>query len=105
MRFIAFFIFLFSYSQITVAQTANNNISDSSITITSILVSGNKHTKTNIVLRELMFKEGDVISISKFQEAVDISKSQIFNTTLFSDIKIQATPAPNQKNGVIVLII
>ena len=41
------------------AQNVVSSIKDSTVIISNIIVSGNKHTKTNIILREIFFKEGD----------------------------------------------
>jgi outer membrane protein assembly factor BamA len=77
---------------------------DSMVVIDNIFVSGNKKTKTYIILREMFFKQGDTIATSQFAEKLEQSKQFIFNTTLFVDVNIQYSKLGNNKVAVIVLV-
>jgi len=72
------------------ADTTKNSIIDSSATarISSILVSGNKKTKKYIFQREIQFEEGDTVIISKLLKELDQARQQIYNTTLFTEVKV-----------------
>ena len=48
--------------------------STSKLHVASITVSGNKKTKTYIVLREIRFKTGDSISASRLYETLEQSR-------------------------------
>lgn len=56
--------------------------------IASITVSGNKRTKTYIILHEMSIKAGDSLSISALFEKIQQSQALIYNTTLFSDVLV-----------------
>lgn len=77
---------------------------DSTVIISNIIVSGNKKTNTNIILREMFFKEGDTIAINDLQKKIDDSKSFIFNTTLFVSVAIETAKLENNKIAVLVLL-
>lgn len=53
------------------------------IIVRNILVSGNKKTRTSIVLRELSMKPGDTIYLSTLAETLEASRKQLLNTSLF----------------------
>ncbi len=84
--------------------SAQNNVQDSSLIISKIIVSGNKHTKTNIILREIFFKEGDTIQTHQLDQKIQESKSFIFNTTLFLSVDIQTARTENNLLTVIVIV-
>ena len=78
----------------------NNNVPQSTLAITvkdssakifikQIIVKGNQKTKEYIVLREMQFKEGDSIIISTINKELEQARQQIYNTTLFSEVKLQ----------------
>jgi len=52
------------------------------------MVSGNKKTKTYIVLREMLLKEGDTVSVKRLKEALLQSRSLVYNLNLFSEVRI-----------------
>ena len=77
---------------------------DTVVIVDNIFISGNKKTKTNIVLREMFFKQGDTIATNQLDEKIEQSKQFIINTTLFVDVAIHYTKLPNNKIAVIVLL-
>lgn len=56
--------------------------------VRSIRVEGNKVTKTSIIEREVVFKEGDLVPADKLNEKLELTRSNITNTNLFLEITI-----------------
>ena len=56
------------------------------IIITDINISGNRKTKTNIVLRELPFQKGAHISQKDLAKQLVLARQQLMNTLLFVDV-------------------
>lgn len=87
-------LFLFSFHL-----SANQNteftsmIADTSIAdyviVTDMVVLGNKRTKKQIIFRELDFAVGDTLSSATLTETLEENRNQIYNTTLFNDVKIE----------------
>jgi hypothetical protein len=71
----------------------NNDVSKDNIEhqISKIIITGNKITKESIILRELSFKKGDLIDISKLEKIEDESKVNLTNLNLFNFITISNT--------------
>ncbi len=92
-----FSLSLFSFSQ-------NNNISqkDSVLLIDDIIVTGNKKTNTNIILREMFIKKGDSVLINELPNKIELSRQYVFNTTLFIEVKIHTAKSDSNKITVIV---
>ncbi len=86
-RLIAFLICL-SNAQMGFAQT------DSLLKrrIGSIQINGLKHTRSNIVQRELLFREGEQLSKNEIEQQLAESKYLIQNTNLFAEINLKAEP-------------
>lgn len=63
--------------------------SASKLFISTITISGNKHTKRYIVLREMNFKAGDSIPANQLFEKLQQSRELVYNTTLFTDVLIE----------------
>lgn len=74
-RFAITFLFLFIYIQ---NQAQNVSIKD-------ILISGNKHTKEKVILRELNFEKGDSLIISMLAQTFEKNRQQILSTGLFNN--------------------
>lgn len=66
-----------------------NKDSASRVQIRKIFIQGNKRTKFYIILREIQFKEGDYLIIKDLHNALQQARQQVYNTTLFSDVKIE----------------
>ncbi len=56
--------------------------------VKDIIIKGNRKTKEYIILREMQFKKGDSIPVAAINKELEQAKSQIYNTTLFSEIKL-----------------
>jgi outer membrane protein assembly factor BamA len=73
--FIAFFLFF-------------SNLVSAQIKITSIQIEGNRKTKPYIILRELPYHEGDIISKDSLAILDTISQQQLYNTSLFEQVTV-----------------
>lgn len=58
------------------------------IAVRKIIIIGNKKTKEYLILREIQFKPGDFIIIGKLNEAFQLARQQVYNTTLFHEVNI-----------------
>ena len=66
------------------------------VIIDSIIITGNKKTKTYIILREMQLKAGDSIAYGQLQKILQQSHDLIYNTTLVSEVVVTTnftTPA------------
>lgn len=86
-------ILFLTFSGITSAQSFQTKIapadSAAKLHVKDILIKGNKKTKEYIILREIQFKKGDSIPVAIINKELEQAKSQIYNTTLFSEIKVE----------------
>ncbi len=69
------------------AQTRKNTF----YKIANINIEGNKHTKSFVIFRELPFKIGDSISKKNIAQKLLQAKTQVYNTNLFLEVKIDTT--------------
>ncbi len=58
------------------------------VTIGSIFLSGNKRTKSFIVLREVPFVTGDHFTEGELEQELVLARQQIMNTSLFVDASV-----------------
>ncbi len=58
------------------------------LVVRSIIIKGNKKTKDYMILREIQFKPGDSIIIGTLNEAFQLARQQVYNTTLFHEVTI-----------------
>jgi outer membrane protein assembly factor BamA len=86
----AVFLFLCNF---TIAQplTSSAPVTDTAANffVKDIIIKGNKKTKDYIILREMQFAKGDSVAIATFNKQLEQAKTQIYNTTLFSEIKAE----------------
>ncbi len=62
--------------------------STSKIFISAVLVTGNKKTKSYIILREMKLQSGDSVLASKLFALAEESRALIYNTNLFSQVEV-----------------
>jgi outer membrane protein assembly factor BamA len=60
--------------------------SSSKLQIKGINISGNKKTKSYIILREVHFKTGDSLIAGELFQQMEQARRQVYNTTLFSEV-------------------
>jgi hypothetical protein len=92
-------IFSFLFSRAQKSETPNITITGASglpadstqkVCVNSLLATGTKRTKIYIVYREIQFKKGDSIVISDLQKELEQARRQVYNTTLFNEVKLEA---------------
>ncbi len=57
--------------------------------VKNIIIKGNKKTKEYIILREVPFKKGGSIVIAQLNAVLEQARQQVYNTALFSEVKIE----------------
>ncbi len=62
----------------------------SKVIVSSINISGNKHTKTYIIQREIPFKVGDSLVQKKLTATLLQARNQVYNTNLFTEVKFDS---------------
>jgi len=60
------------------------------LNVRSIIINGNKKTKQYIIYREIQFKQGDSIKTTDLKRALIRARQQVYNTSLFDKVKIDA---------------
>lgn len=91
-RFVLFCILVSFFSALT-AQTMPKA---PAVIVKSIIVEGNKKTKTRLITRELTFAVGDTIPLSKFGKLLEDNRLRIMNTNLFNVAQLNVK---NWKSG------
>lgn len=61
------------------------------LAVKQIIIQGNKKTKPYVIEREIQFTQGDSIPAAKLSEELDKVRQQIYNTALFTEVKVTAT--------------
>jgi outer membrane protein assembly factor BamA len=59
---------------------------DTSFTVRDIVITGNKKTKQNIILREIPFKTGDHFLLPELVKKFEDARRNLMNTTLFHEV-------------------
>ncbi len=80
-------IFFLAFIQSLFLQLGYAQTLDSTFTVDSIHIDGNKKTKAQIILRELSFKKGDTIHNWSYHQAQ--SRKQLINLFLFNEIALR----------------
>lgn len=63
----------------------------SKVCVKDLHVTGTKKTKVYIVYREIQFKKGDSILLSDLYKELEQARIQVYNTTLFNEVKFEVT--------------
>jgi len=77
----------FSFVDTALLQSNTSN----KVCIKDLQVSGTKKTKVYIVYREIQFKKGDSITLSNLYKELEQARVQVYNTTLFNEVKFVVT--------------
>ena len=70
---------------------------DSLVVIKEINISGNKKTKSTIILRELDIMVGDSIKKEDLEKRVDLNRRKIINTNLFITVEIKSNQSADNQ--------
>lgn len=96
--FIGFFFILAEKANCqSVNETDKADTPINAIRIAAIKIIGNKRTKSYIIKREMLVKEGDSVSAASLKTTLEKSRQYIYNTTLFNDVKIKVDTISNDE--------
>ena len=70
--------------------------------IHDILIKGNNHTRSSIILREISFRPGEVFSASEIPALLKDAEEQLINTSLFHNVTVSQQPFDSSSVDVIV---
>ncbi|MEP7106563.1 MAG: POTRA domain-containing protein [Ferruginibacter sp.] len=62
--------------------------SSAKLVVRRIIINGNRKTKDYMILREIQFKPGDSIIIGTLNKVFQMARQQVYNTTLFHEVKV-----------------
>jgi len=100
-QYLVFFFVCFFQLQNIIAQfpistsIQSNTLLDTTahkIIISGINITGNKHTKTYIIEREIPFKAGDSLLQKNLTATLIQARNQVYNTNLFTEVKFDSIP-------------
>jgi outer membrane protein assembly factor BamA len=78
---------------------------DSLFIVSGISISGNKITKEKIILKELTFTTGDILSPKKLTESCQRSRENLLNTALFNFVNISHVESEGAGTKVYISVI
>jgi len=73
--------------------------------VSKIIFEGNEKTKTQVMLRELLFLEGDTIKATEWVGIRKQSAENLFNTALFNHVDIYAKPSKEGMMDIVVRVV
>ncbi len=83
-------------AQDVIAVPDSSVVKDSSfVKISAINVTGNKRTKSYIIGREMQIHVGDSVRKNKLEASLLQARNQIYNTNLFTEVKVDSTYLPD----------
>ena len=74
------------------------------VVISDIVITGNKHTKTYIIKREIPFKIGDTLLQKKISATLIQARNQVYNTNLFTEVKFDSIPQPDSSLKINIVV-
>ena len=86
------FLLIFPILFLSIIATAQSEL----LTVDSINVSGNRKTKTNIVIRELDIQVGDTVAIENLDDVIEQNRLLLTSTGLFSQVEMTPKTTSNQ---------
>jgi outer membrane protein assembly factor BamA len=77
---------------------------DNELIINNIQISGNRTTRENVIIREMTFKKGDTISVSRLEQLILRSRENILNTSLFNFVTITTSNVSSDHIDIYILV-
>ena len=102
--FISILALLFWCPSAGIFGQAVDSISESRLVIRDIIVEGNKVTKEKIILRELVFSQGDTIEKMELLPSFERSRENLLNLSIFNFVSLDAKHHPENRIDIIVSI-
>lgn len=107
-RFILICAVFISFTSMGLCQASENVIDTGTVqilkTVRSITIVGNKHTKSYIIEREIVFEKEQTYLSKNLQKLISLSKEQLMNTALFVDVDISTNETGSEFVDIIVNI-
>lgn len=103
-RLLSGMAFLTASALLNTVNAGYQPIDDSLLRIKQIVIEGNKITRKDIIRRELLFQEGDSVSVGEFTEKCRKTKENLLNTSLFNFVTLQSSQTGQQVEVVISVI-
>lgn len=66
----------------------SDSLKKKKVVVGEVSFSGNKKTRPDVLYRELTFKENDTITVEYFREAIERSRQNLFNTSIFNFVYV-----------------
>jgi outer membrane protein assembly factor BamA len=82
--------FLFQLPTVGSAQTTDTSF----VVIKRLVIAGNHITKPQVIIREMMIKEGDTIDVSLLEKVLSRSKDNLMNLGIFNFVDIKTAMDP-----------
>jgi outer membrane protein assembly factor BamA len=73
-------------------------------TISSINISGNKRTKTSVILREMSVKSGDLVCVDTLEVLLHLNYQRLYNLNIFTDIQVNSNSVDSQQLEINVVL-
>ncbi|MFC2091090.1 POTRA domain-containing protein, partial [Bacteroidota bacterium] len=80
-------------------------LSEDGVQISEIVLEGNKITKSNIILRELMFSEGDTLERNALESSIEKSRENLLNLSIFNFVTIESEYIEDDRISILVSVI
>ena len=93
--FLCFFLFATAPLFAQTVTDKTSPVDTGRIVISSVNVTGNRRTKTYIILREIHFRAGDSLRKDELPQNLTRAKNQVYNTNLFIEVKIDSSLLPD----------
>ncbi|MCC6385137.1 MAG: hypothetical protein LC117_00385 [Bacteroidia bacterium] len=97
------FFYLFLILHTGFAQVDTIPGADQPVTVQEIIITGNDLTKTSIVKREIIIHQGDVLPFFALARAVERSRENLMNTSLFNFVTTSIQTDANDSSRVFVI--
>ena len=88
------------YCFLLFALAATQSAFGNRVLVKDINVTGNKKTKTALILREIDFKKGDSLLISNLTHRLERNEQLLMNTGLFNDVELNITEWPDETRDI-----
>lgn len=103
--FILFAAMLCTYGMAAAQETAAPAADTAKkIIITDIIISGNRKTKNYIISREMTLKKGDTVLLSKLDAEAELSRRNVFNSTLFNEVAVVPVKMNDREYNIFVTV-
>ncbi len=79
--------------------------SSAKVVVRKIIIAGNNKTKDYMILREIQFKPGDSLIIGTLNHTFQLASQQVYNSTLFHEVKVELAMISAFEIDVIVTVI